>query len=330
VSASRSAQGRTLALGTRGSDLAQAQARAVARALEARGHAVELHVVRTSGDADAERPFAQVGAAGIFVRELERALLERRVDLAVHSYKDLPSQSPPELAIAAVPAREDARDRLLARPAALDESAPYLPLASGARVGTAAARRAALLRHLRPDLAVVHVRGNVPRRVAKLRAGECDALLLAAAGLDRLDAAAARGECAALERGDVSELPLDPERFVPAPAQGAVAVQVRADDGELRAALAPLDDAAAHRCVRAERALLELVHAGCEVPFGAWCQPIEGAVEAAASGELELLALLEVGTELRHARRTGADPTALARAVYAELWPERAHGGGAR
>lgn len=303
-----------LRIGTRGSALALAQARATARSLEARGHEVAIEVIETLGDADQQSRFAAVGSAGIFVREIERALVERRVDLAVHSYKDLPSQSPPELVVAAVPGREDARDRLLVRAEAFDEGASALPLSEGARVGTAAARRRALLAALRPDLSIELLRGNVPTRLRKLREGAHDAILLAAAGLDRLAAAAERGEGEALDRAGLREVALDAERFVPAPSQGALALQVRRDDARAFEAVAALDDARAHRAVRAERALLALVQAGCDVPFGAHC---------VARGEaLVLHAALEVDGHLRRARVEGREPESIAHAAFAALWPE--------
>jgi len=304
-------------IGARGSDLAQAQAREIARKLEALGHEAPITVVSTSGDADQKSTFAQIGAPGVFVRELEAALCAGRVDLAVHSYKDLPSDSAADLLVAAVPGREDARDRLLIRPAAHDAGARPWPLARGSRVGSSAARRAALLRAVRPDLKIALLRGNVPTRLARLARGEVDAIVLAAAGLERLGRAAARGECRAPARDGLIEQDLDPRLFVPAPSQGALALQVRARDEATRAVVASLDDPAAGRAVRAERELLRLVQAGCDAPFGAHCA-------AGEDGRLELAAVLEVDGRLRRARAAGAEPDALARAVFAALRPEEA------
>lgn len=305
-----------LRLGTRGSALALTQARDQAARLEALGRSVRIEIVRTSGDADQTRPFAQVGAAGLFVREIESALIDGRIDVAVHSYKDLPSSSPDELVIAAMPEREDPRDRLLIRPEAHDPDADGLPLVSGARVGTASARREALLRDLRPDLSTVHLRGNVPTRVAKLRAGDYDGILLASAGLRRLDHSAERGQAEPIERDGLIEVDLDPIAFVPAPSQGALALQVRLGDDALRTLIAQLDDPDAHRAVRAERELLVLVDAGCQVPFGAHCRIGE-------DGSLDLQAALEVDGELRRTQQTGADPLEVAGAAFAALVPER-------
>jgi len=304
-----------LTIGTRGSQLALTQARWVERSLVRHGHDVEIVVIRTSGDADQVRPFAEVGAPGLFVREIERALLESVIDVAVHSYKDLPSVSPEGLRIAAVPERVDPRDRLLFTESAHDPGAGPLPLASGARLGTASARRRALVRDIRPDLELALLRGNVPTRVKKLRAGEFDAVLLAGAGLCRLDRAAERGEGEAPSRVGLVEVDLDPELFVPAPSQGALALQVRSDDPAVGDAVGALDDAAAHRAVRAERALLGKVDAGCQVPFGAHCRSDE-------NGGLELVAALEVDGALRRGRARGDDPLALANEVFPLLLRE--------
>lgn len=270
-----------LRLGTRGSDLAIAQSRRIAKQLADRGHRVDLVPVKTEGDRDQARPFAELGPAGLFVRALEEALLEERIDFAVHSYKDLPSLSPEGLVIAAMPERMDVRDRLLVRRDAVegleDSDRAWLPLRAGASVGTAAARRTALLADLRPDLEVRLLRGNVPTRVDKLRQGQYDAILLATAGLQRLDAAAALGQIEPLDRSEFLEIDLDPVRFVPAPSQGALALQVRANDEEAQAAVGALDRRDAHLAVQVERELLARVEGGCQVAFGAWCEQREGA-----------------------------------------------------
>lgn len=305
-------------IGTRGSALAMTQARHIARCLAGLGCEPVIEVVRTAGDADQVRPFAQVGAPGLFVREIESALLDGTIDVAVHCYKDLPSDSPVGLVVAAMPEREDPRDRLLVAPAKHVPEARGLPLAQGARVGTASARRQALVRHLRDDLSCEHLRGNVPTRIRKLIDGEHDAILLASAGIERLERAAANGEGEAPERGGLIEVDLDPTIFVPAPSQGALALQVRAADERWRALVAQLDDVAAHAAVRVERELLGLVDAGCQVPFGAFCRELEG-------GAFELFAALEVATseggeELRRTHQRGA-PETLARRAFDELLP---------
>jgi hydroxymethylbilane synthase len=307
---------RPLRLGTRGSDLALTQARGIAARLAGHGVESEVVVIRTSGDADQVRPFAEVGAPGLFVRELEAALAEGRVDVAVHCYKDLPSLSPDGLVVAAMPEREDARDRLLVRAEHHDPDAGPIPVRGGARVGTASARRAALLAHLRPDLTATHLRGNVPTRVRRLRDGEHDAVLLAGAGLDRLALAAGRGECAPLDLDGLVLHDLEPTVFVPAPSQGALALQVRADDARAAELARRLDVPDEHELVRAERALLARVEAGCQVPFGAWCRRV--------GDELELFGALAVDGALRRSARRGRDAEALAREVHAELLPEAA------
>ena len=299
----------TLKIGTRGSRLALAQARMVARMLAERGRASEIVVIKTAGDRDRDRAFAQVGAPGVFVREIEQALLDGAVDLAVHSYKDLPSKSPDALAVVAVPERADAADRLLVRAAASDPSLDPLPLAKGARVGSASARRRALLARLRPDVTVELLRGNLPTRVRRVAEGYFDATLLAAAGLDRLDRAAADAPEERLDRSALVETRLDPELFVPAPSQGAVAVQARVADAATVEAAAAIDDPAAHRAVRAERALLAAVEGGCQVPFGAHCRALDG-------GRLTMTAFLERDGCWRDAAGEADDPEELA----ALLW----------
>lgn len=306
-----------LRIGTRGSALAMVQARDMRRRLEALGHEAVIHEIKTAGDKDQKNAFVAVGAPGVFVREIENALIDGKIDVAVHCYKDLPSVGPDELVIAAMPERAEQSDALFVREDALVESAGFLPLAKGARVGSASARRVALLRHERPDLVTGLLRGNVPTRLAKLVAGEHDAILLASAGLRRLAAAAERGEVEAPVPAGVVEITLDPTRFIPAPSQGALALQVRADDSAVRDAVAALDQPRDHAAVRAERRLLALVEAGCQVPFGAWCRHL-------AENELELFAALERDGVMRRAEARGTDPEQLARAAFEALLPEEA------
>lgn len=304
-----------LRLGTRGSALAMTQARHMAALLDGLGVASEIVVIKTQGDKDQVRPFAEVGAPGLFVRELEGALQDGRVDVAVHCYKDLPSDSPDDLVVVAMPEREDPRDRLLISAKRFDPAAGLLPVAHGARVGTASARRVALLKHLRPDLEAVHLRGNVPTRVGKLKTGDYDAVLLASAGLERLARAAGLGECDPLDMEGVRAVDLDPTAFVPAPSQGALALQARRDDAATAAVLERLDQSGDHASVRVERDLLARVEAGCQVPFGAYCI-------AGASG-FELHAVLEHAGEMRRSLRSGDDGAALAAAALTDLLPER-------
>lgn len=269
-----------LRLGTRGSDLARTQSEGVADLLRAAGHDVELVVIRTAGDRSQAPLFGSIGAQGVFVREIEQALLEREIDLAVHSFKDLPTASPPGLTIAAVPPREDPADVLVVDRAAHDpDGAEGLPVALGARVGTSSMRRTAWLEQLRPDIAVQPLRGNVPTRLGKLRTGDYDAIVLAAAGLARLSAP---GGVLAGALEDVHVARLDPRRFVPAPAQGALAVQCRADDAPILAALAPLDDPATRAAAAIEREALRRAEGGCNTAFGAHCVPADGGFRVSA------------------------------------------------
>ena len=295
-----------LRVGTRGSALARAQTMDMVRLLEGLGHEVEVIIIKTQGDQNQTQAFAQVGATGIFVRELEVALLDRRIDLAVHSYKDLTSKGPDGLCIAAVPERVSPEDRLCLTEAAHDPEAGLIPLKQGLNVGTASARRAALLRHLRPDLKVSLLRGNVPRRVQRLVDGDYDAILLAAAGLDRL---ARAGQAVAPE--GVLTLDLDPSRFIPAPSQGALALQTRVG-GPAQEAVGALNDPDASTPVQAERKLQALIEGGCQLPLGAWCQGEEG-------GKLTLRAFMEVDGVCRFAEAAGPEPMALAEAVFAQL-----------
>jgi hydroxymethylbilane synthase len=256
----------TLRIGTRGSDLALTQSRAVAALLGARGVATELVVITTSGDRSTAPTFGAIGPQGVFVREIEEALLARQIDCAVHSYKDLPTTSPAGLVVAAVPERRDVADWLFCRQEARSAHDGLLPLRRGARVGTSSARRQAWLRHYRPDVAIAPLRGNVPTRIRRLAAGDYDAIVLAGAGIDRLNEA---GDTLSAHLAGLERQRLDPERFVPAPAQGALALQCREGDVEIRAALGALDAAATRRAVTLERAALALAEGGCDTAFGA-------------------------------------------------------------
>lgn len=242
---------------TRRSALALAQSRAVAVALEDAGHEASLLEMTTTGDRwSLAGSQAQPGmdVKGMFVKELEEALLDGRADIAVHSAKDLPGDLPPGLAVIATPAREHPGDVLVGSPGGLDA------LPAGARIGTTSPRRRAQVLAARPDLQVVEVRGNVDTRLAKLDAGDVDALVLAAAGLRRLGIA----------RDDAVALPLD--LCLPAAGQGIVAIEGRDGDDAVRQACAALDDPASRACLAAERAFLARLGGGCSVPAGALCQ----------------------------------------------------------
>ncbi len=247
-------------IGTRGSDLALWQAHHVKSLFAAVGVECEIIVLKTRGDVIDDVSLSKLEGKGFFTAEIERALLDRDVDVAVHSHKDLPTELAPGLVIAAVPARGPQTERLLIAPHAHDPSAAFLPLKHGARVGTSAPRRLEQLRTLRPDLDVLDLRGNVPTRVRKAREGQYDAVVLAAAGLDRLK----------LSTEGLIAFDMPIELFVPAPAQGALAIQVRAADRELFDLVRSTmhDDATAH-AIEAERSLLSASGGGCSLPVAA-------------------------------------------------------------
>lgn len=245
-------------IATRGSALATWQARYVADRLRAAGVASELVPVSTQGDQD-DRPFAEIGGVGFFTKAVQDAVLAGEADVAVHSFKDLPSKAVPELEVAAVPPRADPRDVLVVRREAWHEDGPKLPLAHGVRVGTSAARRRKQLLWHRPDLQVAELRGNVPTRLERLREGGYDAILLAAAGLERLRP----------DLGDLEVVALEPALFVPAPAQGALALEIRREDHGLASLLTDLHDVRGYRAVAAERGLMGMIQGGCQLALGA-------------------------------------------------------------
>jgi hydroxymethylbilane synthase len=299
----------TLRLGTRGSELARTQSSTIAAALERLGFAVELTIIKTSGDQNTTAAFGSIGPQGVFVREIEQALVERRVELAVHSFKDLPTKSPAELTIGAVPPRVDPGDLLLVRRDALANVGAdgLLPLKAGARVGTASARRRVWLTHFRSDLRIEPLRGNVPTRVRRLTEGAFDAIVLAAAGVERLQAEQRLGN----DLAEFVVLRLGPQRFVPAPAQGALAVQCRGDDARVLAALARIDHAPSRAAVTAERDALARAEGGCDVAFGAYC--------VASGSQHELTAMHERAGVVRATHVRGPDPAVLGAAAWAKL-----------
>jgi hydroxymethylbilane synthase len=282
-----------LRLGTRASKLARWQADWVADRLRQLGHAVGLVEITTRGDAERNSTIGDIGT-GVFTKEIQRALLAGNVDLAVHSLKDLPTEPVAGLVLAAVPARESASDVLVVgagsrAPGAGKYESPLPLLSHGARVGTGSVRRQAQLLYARPDLLVEGVRGNVDTRLAKLDAGEFDALVLAEAGLKRLGLASRITQV----------LPSDV--MLPAVGQGALGIECRADDAKTQAALAALDDAATHAAVRAERALLAQLRGGCLAPVGANGRIIDGRLELSA-------VVLSADGRHRIAASDGADP----------------------
>jgi hydroxymethylbilane synthase len=243
-------------IGTRGSMLAKWQAEFVRkRILEATGVDAEIVIIKTTGDKMQQASFAQIGGRGVFIKELEEALLNEAVDLAVHSVKDIPTDVPSRLCFPLICRREDTRDCLISA-----QGETLATLRQGARVGTSSLRRQAQIRHMRPDLDVRELRGNVDTRLRKVESGEYDAILLAKAGLDRLGWS-----------NRISEV-LQPDVCLPAVGQGALGVQARQKDTEIADALAPLDDFETRQSIVAERSLLGRLEGGCQVPLGAWAR----------------------------------------------------------
>lgn len=243
-----------LRIGTRSSALARWQAQWVADRLAASGVAVDLILITTRGDTDHSEPITSAASPGVFTKELERALADGQIDLAVHSLKDLPTDMPQALMLAAVPEREDPRDVLVSRRGTLAE------LPAGAVVGTGSLRRQAQLLHVRADLTVRDIRGNVDTRLEKVAAGQYDAVVLAHAGLKRLG-----------RQDQITEI-FDGDVFLPAVGQGALAIQSRWDDAATCRAVAALDHLPSHQAVLAERALLAALGGGCLAPIGALAQ----------------------------------------------------------
>jgi len=290
-----------LRIGTRGSPLALAQAREVRRRLAeawpdlAADEAVEIVVIRTSGDRIQDRPLAEIGGKGLFTKEIEEALLAGAIDLAVHSLKDVPTFFPDGLALGAVLPREDPRDVLLSRGGGTLSDLP-----KGAVVGTSSLRRRAQVLARRSDLTVVDLRGNVDTRLGRLAAGEIDATLLASAGLARLGRRPAEGRL----------LPV--EEMLPAVAQGAIGVEIRAEAAATSERLPPLNDPDSALCVAAERAALAELDGSCRTPIAALAQVVE-------TGTVRLRALLAApdGSRVEHAE--GSAATADAASLGSEL-----------
>lgn len=305
-----------LRIGTRGSDLALWQARRVSAMIDEHlGLASEIVIVKTSGDQIQNVAFHKMEGKGFFTKELQDALLDRHVDLVVHSLKDLPTEEPEGLAVVAIPERENTADLLLALPGVLSACrADHLELPPNTTVGTSSLRRAAQLLAVAPAVRIQALRGNVPTRIRKLRDGGYDAILLAAAGVGRLG----------LDLAGLEPLELDPAVMLPAPGQGALAIEARAG-GDTARRLAVLHDSAIARCVETERRLLALLGGGCHLPLG--CAAWEN-----SRGELELEAALgtvdedvTVATVVR-ARAVGPDPSAVAESCRAALAPGAEHG----
>jgi hydroxymethylbilane synthase len=291
--------------------LALWQAEHVAGLLRGRGHEVEIEVIKTTGDRLQEVTFAQVGSKGMFTLEIEEALAAGRIDLAVHSLKDLPTELPEGFAIGATPKRVDARDVLVSR-----DYASLQALPEGARVGTSSLRRRAQLRGLRPDLEYVEFRGNVDTRLRKLGEGQAEAIVLAAAGLDRL------------EKTEWIRERLEPEAVCPAAGQGALGIEIRAGDKRMSGVIAFLDDPDTRFAVTAERVALAALGGGCQVPIGVHCRavvnphlPTENVGRYGAPRSFEILGAVTdpEGGRVVRSRAVGEDAEELGRAVAADL-----------
>jgi hydroxymethylbilane synthase len=283
-------------IGSRGSVLARWQAEHVRARLLALGHECRIEIITTTGDRVQDRRLESVGGKGAFLKEIEEAMLAGEVDLAVHSLKDVPTALPEGLRLCAILERADPRDALLSA-----QGARLRDLPAGSVVGTSSLRRQCQVRALRPDLAVSDLRGNVDTRIAKMRDGRCDAIVLALAGLARLGRA-----------GEATEV-LDPGTFIPAPGQGAIALECRNGDAAVAGAAGPLDHPPTAREIEAERGLLQALGGGCNVPLGA---------HATTHGrELRLSAFVgrADGSSLVRGERRGADPADLGRALADDL-----------
>ena len=289
-------------IGTRGSKLALWQANFTANALQDLGASTEIVVIKTQGDRVQDLPFGKLEGKGFFTKEIEEALLREEVDLAVHSMKDLPTQNPEGLVITAVSERYDPADWLLIRTEKTEKK--IFQVVEGGIIGTSSARRKAQMLHYRPDVDIQELRGNVPTRVQKLRDGQYDAIILAAAGLKRLE----------MDLGDLTLLPLNVKEFVPAPAQGVLAFQTRSEDKKTRRMVRLLHHSNVASCTNVERKVLQLMDGGCHVPLGVYCeQDVMGNFHAWAAWSEE------VEAPLRRAQFSSSTTDGMAEQLFANL-----------
>jgi hydroxymethylbilane synthase len=283
-------------IGSRGSILALWQAEHVRSRLAALGHATTLHPITTTGDRLLDGRLDQVGGKGAFIKEIEQALLDDTIDLAVHSLKDVPTEIPPGLRLCAFLERADARDALISK-----HGVGLMALPSGARLGSTSLRRRAQILIVRPDLSLEDLRGNVDTRLRRLRDGDVDAIVLAMAGLLRLGREAAASEV------------FDPDRLLPAPGQGAIALECREDDVDVAGIVAPLHHAPTASAITAERAFLAGIGGGCNVPLGAYAEHVDGGVR------LRALVAREDGSRFVRGTRHGTEPAEVGRGLAEEL-----------
>ena len=281
-----------LRIGSRGSQLALWQANHVADLLRDHGHTIHMEIIKTTGDKITDVALAKVGTKGMFTKEIEEAMLDRRIDLAVHSLKDLPTELAAEFVIAAVPEREDARDAFLSDRYSRIEELPAM-----ARVGTSSLRRQAQLHAIRADLEIIPLRGNVDTRLRKLHTGEFDAIILASAGISRLGLT------------DLLRTRLDPDQMCPAAGQGALAIEARSDDSATVSALKFLNHPSTRAAVECERAALNALGGGCQVPIGAYARFVNGELS------LQAVVVSPDGEEIVRERRSGSDPQTLGKEV---------------
>ena len=253
-------ENRKIRIGTRGSDLALWQANFVKHSLEKLGEQVEIQIIHTQGDKIQDLSFDKLEGKGFFTKEIEQALLKKQVDLAVHSHKDLETTSPEGLTIAAVSDREDPSELLLIRKESVDQNELW-NLKQNAVIGTSSARRKSQILAHRIDLSIKDLRGNVPTRINKLREGQYDAILLAKAGVNRLE----------IDLSDLHCETLSPTEFIPAPAQGVLGLQIRSEDIELSRILAQLNHQLTQAQIEIERGVLRKMEGGCQLPLGVYC-----------------------------------------------------------
>ncbi len=294
----------TLRIGSRGSQLALWQANHISALLRSRGHKVEIEIIHTTGDKITDVALAKVGTKGMFTKEIEEALAAHHVDLAVHSLKDLPTELPPGFEIAAITERQDPRDAFCSRDYASIQDLPH-----AARVGTSSLRRQAQLKAIRPDLDIHPLRGNVDTRLRKLEQGEYAAIILAAAGLKRL------GKTERVRQIIPAEI------MCPAAGQGALAIEIRKGDAAMLELLKFLDDPAARAATTCERALLNSLGGGCQVPIGAFAEVIATQAAAESPGRLHLESIVADpdGSKVLRDSRDGDDPIQLGNQAGAAL-----------
>jgi hydroxymethylbilane synthase len=294
-------------IGSRGSQLALWQANHIAKLLRDQGHKVEIEIIRTTGDRLQSLTFAEVGTVvskGIFTLEIEQALEAGRIDLAVHSLKDLPTSLSEPFTLGAIPVRADARDVLVCK-----DYASFTSLPPGAKIGTSSLRRQSQLRHLRPDLDYIEFRGNVDTRLRKLAEGQATAIILAAAGLDRL------------EKTDWIRERIAPEIMCPAAGQGALGIEIRKGDQRVADAIAFMDDPSTRFRVTAERVALAALGGGCQVPIGVHCRSQNQRASQDSVHHYKIIGVVAdpAGTRIVHSSAVGENAAELGLALAADL-----------